>query len=161
MSYVVTTDGALGSAGQIATGAVGAAANVATGLINLIYGSRAREAQQEELAAGREGAFSSWQSDREMAALLAQQDAEVRRAQDAILSEQEAEAEARAREIRGESANLRAQIDRDRRNAERRALEAHAMRWRMPTWGWWALGGVAVASVVGVSAFVATRVEES
>ncbi len=149
------------SSGSTAAAGVGAgisaAASLVTGAVGLAYGIGAMRDQRRASAGYRESVWADTMGAINQGNLLAQQDAEVLAAQNVIAGEQESQFREQRREIGEQTQALRSQIGRDRMQAQDAARLADAMRFRLPTWGWWVIAGAGVAAVIGGAAFFATR----
>jgi uncharacterized coiled-coil protein SlyX len=150
----VNVGGVIGSAGSALTSIVG-------GAINLANNIGLWRQQRRDVAGAREDAWAAEVDALNYDNLLAAQSAEELAAQNAAIEEQNRVIAEQERVLGHEQAALQAQIRRAEIETARRQRAAEAMRFRMPTWGWFALAGVGVLAIAGAGAYMGLKSEES
>lgn len=180
MSYVVTDSRGLGtngavagavaggqsggdggsSAGGLISGIGGALTSAVVGAINLASNIGLWRQQRRDIAGQREDAWAAEIGAINNENLLRMQSAEELAAQNVVIAEREQLIDEQERVMAHERSAIEFEMSRAELRAEQQARTAEAMRFRMPTWGWWALAGVGVASVIGFGAYFGVKSEE-
>jgi len=147
--------------GGIISTAGSAASSIVGGAINLANNIGLWRQQRRDVAGQREDSWAAEVDSLNHESLLAAQSAEELAARNAVIEEQNREIAERERIMGHERSALEAQIRRSELEAARQQRAAAAMRFRMPTWGWYALAGVGVLTIIGAGAYVGLKSEES
>ena len=184
MSYIVTDFRGLGTIGAAAAGATaggdaggdagggldvgglvtgigGALTSAIGGAINLANNFGLWRQQRRDAAGQREDAWAAELDSINQGSLKTQMSAEEMAAQNAVIVEQNRMLSEQERIMGHERSALEYEMRRGEVQAGQQARTAEAMRFRMPTWGWYALAGVGVAAVIGAGALYGVKSEES